>query len=215
MPRRGVRAELAEAVAWLRASPILPVVGAVVVLNLFWSAGRAVYVLFAARELGLGAATLGLVYGVGSVGGLIGALAVGQVVARLGVGPSLTCSALVASLARLVAPAAVVGAPFAVPLLAASQFLSSLPTPVFNATSSGLRQAITPDHLQGRVVASIRVLVIGCMTLGSLGGGLLGEGIGLWPTLVLAGLGALPAFLWTALSPIGKLRAMPGAAPAG
>jgi MFS family permease len=209
--RPGVRAELAEGVAWLARSPLVPVVGAVVVLNLSSSASRAVYVLFATRDLGLDPAALGLVYGLGSVGGLIGALAAARVVARLGVGPSLTTSALVGGLARLLAPAAVVGGPLAAPVLAASQFLNALPTPLFNVVSSGLRQATTPDHLQGRVVASIRVLVLGCMTLGSLAGGFLGDAIGVWPTLLLAALGALPAFLWTALTPIGRLDAMPAA----
>ena len=208
-PRPGVLAEIAEGIAWLRASPLVPIVAAVVVLNLSSAAGRAVYVLFATRQLGLDAATLGLAYGIGSVGAMIGALAVGRVVARLGVGPSLTGSALVAGLARLIAPVAVVGGPLAVPLLAASQLLNALPNPVFNVTSSGLRQATTPDRLQGRVVASIRVLVLGCMAIGSLAGGLLGEVLGLWPTLLLSAVGALPAFLLTARSPIGRLRAMP------
>src|SRR5690349_14789134 len=98
-------------------------------------------------------------------------------VQRFGVGPSRTGSAVVAALARLIAPAAVVGGPFALPLLAASQFFNALPTPPFNVVSSGLRQGTTPDHLQGRVVASIRALVLGCMTLGSLAGGFLGDAI--------------------------------------
>ena len=52
---------------------------------------------------------------------------------------------------------------------------------------------------------------IGLRPLGALAGGALGAGIGMQPTLWIAGIGAVASVLWLLPSPVPKLRALPGA----
>jgi predicted MFS family arabinose efflux permease len=59
-----------------------------------------------------------------------------------------------------------------------------------------LRQAIAPKRLQGRMNATMRVLGLGLIPVGALLGGLLGEAIGLRPTLLIAAIGDLAAVAW-------------------
>ncbi len=72
--------------------------------------------------------------------------------------------------------------------------------PLTNQVS--LRQAITPDHLLGRMNASIRFIGWIAAPLGALMGGVLGESIGLHATLVIAALGGVLGFLWVWFSPL-------------
>ena len=54
---------------------------------------------------------------------------------------------------------------------------------VYNVGQVSYRQAICPDHLLGRMNASIRWVVWGATPLGALVGGVLGSWIGIVPTL--------------------------------
>jgi predicted MFS family arabinose efflux permease len=72
-----------------------------------------------------------------------------------------------------------------------------------------LRQAITPDGVQGRMNATMRFIVWGTMPIGALLGGFLGEVIGLRGTLVVAAVGALLTPLWVLLSPVRRLQDPP------
>ena len=79
--------------------------------------------------------------------------------------------------------------------------------PLTNQVS--LRQAITPDHLLGRMNASIRFIGWIAAPLGALMGGVLGESIGLHATLVIAALGGVLGFLWVWFSPLRTCRERP------
>ena len=100
-------------------------------------------------------------------------------------------------------PAAVIA------LLAVASFVGGIGGPVYNINQVSLRQAIVPGHLQGRMNATMRFLVWGTMPIGSLLGGVLGEIIGLRPTLLVGALGATFSFLWVLLSPLRGLRSQP------
>ena len=65
-------------------------------------------------------------------------------------------------------------------------FISGITNPVYNVNQVSLRQAITPDRLQGRMNASMRFIVWGTIPLGALLGGGLGEALGLRPTAAMA-----------------------------
>jgi hypothetical protein len=66
----------------------------------------------------------------------------------------------------------------------------------------------TPDRLQGRVNAAVRVLTAGAAPVGAFLGGLLAEAVGLRATAAVAGVGVLLAFVWIALSPVRSLRTL-------
>jgi hypothetical protein len=69
-----------------------------------------------------------------------------------------------------------------------------------------LRQAVTPDRLQGRVNATMRVIALGAAPIGALLAGLLGGTLGLRPTLAIGALGIQLGFVILLLSPLRTLR---------
>ena len=87
-------------------------------------------------------------------------------------------------------------------LVVVAQYCFGCGLVVFNINAVSLRQGLTPDRLQGRINASVRLLVQGLTPLGALGGGLLGELLGLRTTLFIAIAGELAAVVWLLLSPI-------------
>ena len=94
-------------------------------------------------------------------------------------------------------------------MLMVAGFFGGVMTPVYNINQVSLRQAITPDRLQGRMNASMRFIVWGTIPIGSLMGGALGDAIGLWPTLWLMAICQLLAPLWVLFSPVRKLKRQP------
>ena len=80
---------------------------------------------------------------------------------------------------------------------------------IYNMNQVGLRQAITPLRMQGRMNATMRFMVWGTIPIGAFLGGVLGNSIGLRPTLWVAGIGGCLPFLPVLLSPVRNLRAIP------
>jgi hypothetical protein len=92
---------------------------------------------------------------------------------------------------------------------------SDLAVNVQHVTFVSVRQVPTPDRLQERVGATVRVLTTGLVPLGAFAGGQLGTAIGLRGTVLVGAAGVLLAFLWVALSPVRSLRALPSETTAG
>jgi hypothetical protein len=110
------------------------------------------------------------------------------------------------------APVAGLVAGMALPILMGAQALFGLGLALYGINQLSLRQIVTPEALQGRMNASLRFLVTGAIPVGSLVGGLLGEQIGLLPTLVIGGIGNVFALCWLLRSPIPLLRVPPAQA---
>ena len=180
---------------------------------LFWG----LYPLYVTRDLGISPASLGLIYAVGSVGGVLGALFVTPITRRFGVGRTMAGALLVGALGELCIPLAGVaaGAPrlAAVLALGLGEVLVRSSDWLFAVNFASLRQAVTPDRLQGRVNATVRVFTAGAAPIGAFVGGMLGEALGLPTTVLVGALGVLLAFLWVALSPARSLRSLPEPAP--
>jgi predicted MFS family arabinose efflux permease len=122
-------------------------------------------------------------------------------------GPTLAIATALGGLAILATPVALVIAPVAV--LAALGFLGGLTGPIYNISQVSLRQAITPDRVQGRMNATMRTIVWGTIPLGAFVGGILGTGIGLVQTIVLGGILSMLAALWIVLGPVIRLKEQP------
>jgi MFS family permease len=188
------------------------IAGCIGTLGLFNSVLEAVFVLYVTRELGIGPGLLGVAFASGSVGFLVGTLLPDWVARRFGLGPGLIGGLLLVGLSDLLIP--LVNDSLAVVViilvLMTAQFFFGLGFVIFNTGQVSLRQAITPDRLQGRMNATMSFIGWSIVPLGGLLGGGLGEIMGLRPTLLLAALGEILAVLWLLLSPMRSLREQVG-----
>jgi MFS family permease len=180
------------------------IAGCIGTVSLFNSVLEAVFILYVTRELGLGPGLLGLIFSSGSVGLLLGTFLPGWLARRLGLGSGIIGGLLLVGLSDLLIP--LLNPSMAVvtiaPVLVVAQFFFGLGMVVFSIGQVSLRQTITPDHLQGRMNATMSFVAWGVVPLGGLLGGVLGETTGLRQTLFLAAGGELLAVLWLLLSPI-------------
>lgn len=171
--------------------------------NLGNSMLSAVFLLFAYRQLHLAPVVVGALLAFGNLG-ILGALYAAGIARRLGLGRTLILSAILTGCAILTTAAAVWVYPAVI--LLASLLVRSFALPVYNVNQVSLRQAVTPDPLQGRMNATMRTIVWGTLPIGSLIGGLLGNSLGLVATIVIAGLVSTAAAAWIRFSPVALLR---------
>lgn len=207
--RENIWRELGEGLRLVSGNRLLrAIAGCMGIVGLFNSVLEAVFVLYVTRELGIEPGLLGLVFAVGSVGFLLGTLLPGWVTRRFGLGPGIVGGLLLVGLSDLLIPLADESMAVVVIILVimTAQFFFGLGFVVFNTGQVSLRQAITPDRLQGRMNAMMSFVGWGIVPLGGLLGGGLGEVIGLRPTLLLAALGEILAVLWLLLSPVRSLH---------
>lgn len=192
--------EMWEGVQVVIGNPTLwKIAGCTATWNLGSNMAFAVELIFLYRYLHLSPAVVGIVFAVGAVGSLLGAIASGPVVARLGVGLTLLLSVLSGGLLMATVLAAYTNAAVFLSVLFFFEFLLGAP---YNITQVSLRQAITPDRLQGRMNATMRTIVWGTIPIGSLLGGILASVIGVVPTIVLGGFIAMLSAGWILAGPI-------------
>jgi predicted MFS family arabinose efflux permease len=100
---------------------------------------------------------------------------------RFGVGPTTPANTLLFAPSAFLVPLAPKEFPH--PFLVLGIALYGFSVVVYNITQVSLRQAITPERIQGRLNSVMRFLVWGTIPLGSLTGGALASTIGLRQTL--------------------------------
>ena len=206
---RGVFHEIVEGLRVVFAHRLLRVLaGCSATTSFFGQMFLAVYVLYMTRDLGLAAMGVGLVLATGGVGSLVGSLVAGPATRRFGPGRTMIAAQLGFGLTGLAVPLAVFVPAVALPLIVASEFGQWMSIIVYYVNAVSVRQAVTPDRLQGRVNATMRFLVGGAMPVGALIGGALGGIIGVPMTLAVAEFGILLAVLWLVLSPVRALASM-------
>ncbi|MEM1335782.1 MAG: MFS transporter [Actinomycetota bacterium] len=132
-----------------------------------------VFVVLVVNELGAAEATFGLVLGVGAIGGVLGSLVAGRIAERFGRRAVLATLPLV--LAATHAVNAVATAPW---MVTATFFVSAFGVVCFNVPGQSLRQAVTPEPLLGRVVATFRMVGMGAAPLGAVLGGFITQAAG-------------------------------------
>jgi len=165
--------------------------------------------LFSLRELGFTPGVVGMIYGVGGVSSLLGALLADRAGRWLGVGPAMVLGALSMGMSILLLPLAPTASLVGAAILIAQQLGGDGAYTIYDVNQLSLRQTITPQHMLGRVNGSFRVGSLGAMLVGSLLGGVLGDNLGLRPTLVVGGSGVVVGAILLALSPVRSLRRAP------
>jgi MFS family permease len=211
-PRQGMWADLKEGLSYVLRHPYLrPQAMCTSTSNFFGSMFFALVLVFAAREWHMSAAVVGIGFGLGSIGWLLGAVYVGRLQARLGVGTTTLVACVLFGFPFLLVPFAPQS--WAFPFLVVAIVIGGFGGVVYNITQISLRQAITPERLQGRMNAVMRFIVWGALPLGSLAGGALASTIGLHGTLIVSAVGATLAILPIWFSPIRTLREIPKPEP--
>jgi len=201
-------AELKEGAQIVIKSPVLRRIAAcTATANLGDSIFFAVFLIYVYQRLQLSPGTVGIIFGIGSIGVLLGAIAAARVASSIGLGPAIVISIFVSGIGLLAIPLASYGP--AVPILIGVQILTGFSIPVYNINQVSLRQAITPDRIQGRMNATMRTIVWGTIPVGSLIGGVLGSQFGIMPTLIIGGVVATLSAVWVAFGPVISLRKVP------
>ncbi len=189
--------QLGAGLRLLRANRILLVITISTGIATFFNAAlEAVYLLYMTRVLGLSSGLIGLIFGAGSVGFLVGALLPDWLAKRIGLGPMLIAGMMILAISDFVLPLAAGAQTLVVALLIGAQVSFGLGLTLYNVGQVSLRQSITPDHLLGRMNATLDFAVAGLIPLGALLGGFAGEWIGLRGTLLVAAGGELLAVVW-------------------
>lgn len=200
--REGIGRAIGAGLRAVWASPLLrALAGTTATFNFFDSFLTAVYVLYLARALALGPAAIGAVFAIGDLGGLAGAALAAPIARRLGTGRTLVAAIGAAGIGELAI--ALAGGPplVALAIVALAEATVQLGAVVFGVNGLSLRQAATPEHLRGRINATMRTLRTGLVPLGALLGGAVAARHGLRAAVLVAGLGTILAVGWVLAAP--------------
>ncbi|MDX8029605.1 MFS transporter [Lentzea sp. BCCO 10_0856] len=175
--------------------------------NFFHGIQNAVMVLFLLQTVGLSEGTAGLVLSAGGVGGVLGAAFAHRIGLLVGQARMIWLIPLLTWPFTLALPFVSDGWGLVLPM--ACLAVSVFGIVVYNVGQVSYRQAICPDHLLGRMNASIRWVVWGATPLGALLGGALGSWIGIVPTMWVSVIGSVAGMVWLLLSPLRSMRDLP------
>jgi MFS family permease len=207
-PRPKMWPDVKEGVRWVVGHPWLRAIATCTgASNFFATLLFAIMILYARRTLHLSPVEIGAVFAVGSIGSIGGALVVNRLQRRIGVGPTIVLTAISFSLGGLAYPLAPKS--FPLPYLMLGQVLFGFGSVAYNITQVSLRQAITPERLQGRMNAAMRWIVWGTIPLGSLAGGAIGQAYSLHAALWVGAIGGLFTFLPVTLTSVRSIRELP------
>jgi MFS family permease len=213
--RRRMRQDLSEGLRYVLGHPYLKNIAACTgMFNFFGSLGFAVLLVFARRQLHLSPEAIGLAFMLSNAGPLVAAIYANRIAARFGVGPTIIGASILGGPAFLALPFAPEGTA-AIAVIAAAMCVGDFANVIYNVTQVSLRQAITPERIQGRMNAVMRFIVWGTIPLGAFAGGLFAAWLGVRAALIIGGIGTCLAFLPVLLSPVRALREMPEPAEEG
>ena len=157
-------------------------------------------------------ALFGAYNAIGFFGFLVGVLLATTITRKLGgVGPTLAVSigSAFVGMTFVLVPRGNILIEFV--LLSLISFASSLLVAPYNIDQISLRQAITPNRLQGRMNATIRTIVWGTIPLGSFAGAFLQQPnvLGITNTILLGFAIAGASFLWIVVGPVIRIKTQP------
>jgi MFS family permease len=158
-----------------RSRVVRPLTTSSTVINLGGFMFMSVYVLYMTDDLGLSEQGVGLVFAAGGIGALAASVAAAPLARRFGIGRTILWSAVIFGTANFLVPVAILVPEYALALVAASETVAWFGLQVYNVNRFSLRQALTPNHLMGRVASSSITIFGGAQLVGSLLGGVIGQ----------------------------------------
>jgi MFS family permease len=175
--------------------------------NFFSTLSNSILILYMARPLHLSKLEITIVFVAMPAGSIAAGLFTNRVNRRIGVGRTILATTSTSSVAGLCYPLAPHS--FPLPVIMVGGALFGFGAVAYNITQVSLRQAITPERLQGRMNAAMRWIVWGTIPLGTLLGGGVATWFGLRTALWVGGIGNTLAILPIALSSVRKVQDMP------
>jgi MFS family permease len=175
--------------------------------NLFTQWINVLFLLFAVHELGMSAGVIGAIASGAAIGGLLGSLSAGIISRKAGVGRTFMgcvigeCGVL---LAVPFVPSHHVA--FAAVVMAIAFAVSGAGSAISSIAGISIRQAVTPQHLIGRMTATYRFVSFGVVAIGALAGGFAGQWLGLRTGMLVGAIGIQATIVWVALSPLPRLK---------
>ncbi|MBL8363574.1 MAG: MFS transporter [Rubrivivax sp.] len=162
VPRRDLRAEIAEGIRWLLRERLVRDMAVLTSVSNFISAAVPLLMIVRAQETGASEAQIGLAFSLGGIGGIVGALLGGHVKQRWPFGRVIVG---IFVLQALVFPLfGWAGSAFTLGLVYAALVFFG---PIYNVVQFSHRIARIPDALQGRVNSSFRLVAHGLNPVGA------------------------------------------------
>ena len=206
--RAGMRHELWEGLVYVVKHPYLRAQAiSTGTSNFFSNVAFSIVLVFAVRTLGMSTGLIGVVFALGSAGWLAGAALSPRMQKWLGVGGATILGAALSAPGTLLV--ALTPKSFPVPFFVAGMAIGGAGAVIYNIQQVSLRQAITPERMQGRMNSVMRFLVWGPIPLGALVGGAIATSFGLRTALVVGAVGGFTSTIPIIFSPIRKLKEMP------
>ncbi len=207
-PKPKMLPELKEGVAYVVRHPHLKWIAMCTgSSNFFGQVAFSIGLLYMARTLHISSFWAGVVFAGFGVGSIAGALVTSRFQRAVGVGNAIWMPAVLFSLGGLAFPLAPKS--FPIPVLLVGTLAFGFGGMAYNITQVSLRQAITPERIQGRMNATMRWIVWGTIPLGALAGGAIATAYSLRAALWVGAIGGLFTFLPVLLSPVRSIREMP------
>ena len=204
--REKMAREVAQGLRFVAADPVRRALAAAGATDtLFGNALGALITLYLVRDLHLAPVVMGVIFAVGGISAFAGTFFVPWLARRWPVGRILLAGMLIYDLGALTVPLASGPAALAVAVLIVGQSFDAAYT-IYSVTRLSHFQRTTPDRMQGRLHATLRV-VDGCATVVGLAlGGILGQTLGVRVTLFIVCAGKLLGPVLLACSPVRRLR---------
>ncbi|MBB1244968.1 MFS transporter [Streptomyces durbertensis] len=200
--------EIKNGLSFVLKNPLIrAVVGSAATFNFFYAVQAPLILLLLIHHVGLSGAAAGAFMTVGGVGGVLGAIWAGTLAGRLGQVRIIWLAYLTTIPMVLLIPLA--GPGWRMLFFVVPWFAAAFGLVVYNVAQVSFRQAMCPDHLLGRMNASVRFLIWGIIPVGGVVGGVLGEWLGVRGALLIAGTGMTSGALWLICSRLRRVRDIP------
>jgi MFS family permease len=172
-----MRSEIVAGVRFIIHDPYLrPLTVYPAVANLTYSGSTALVVVFLVRTVGFSGTEAGLLMASGSVGGVLGALTARRLARWLGTSRALLAGVAGTGLSGLLIPLTASGPRAACYVIGSG--LVSAGIVIGNIIVGSFRQAYCPPAMLGRIIASMRFLAYGAISVGALLAGELATALG-------------------------------------
>jgi Na+/melibiose symporter-like transporter len=182
-----LRREIVEGLRTIAHDPLLRILAIGTSLRSFFGMFfGTLYGLYALRDLQLDAASLGFLIACGGIGALAGAFVAQRLVTRFGMGRALFGVLLVGAASNYLIPFAGGSYLTIMVMMIAGQIIGDGAMSIYMIHAMTLRQTRTPEHLLGRVNASMAFLGEAAAPLGALISGALAGMIGTRTALLIA-----------------------------